>query len=197
MDRYEKVSDVADSTWNPSDGYLMGHIYALKGVMIGNGAHGRVYCGKIKQTGELVALKKVSVSDPTCGVSLAAIREIAVMRELNSPCFVRLLDGGSMKCCHSVCILPTSILCCSHDSCSLSSALLSAVFPHKQRQLMLVMEHMETDLEAVVKDVGSLPELKHGDIKAYLKVQLPLSVAQFEYRMCLSTRSIPQSIHIA
>ena len=35
---------------------------------------------------------------------------------------------------------------------------------------MIVMELMETDLEAVVRDICSVPELKPGDIKAYLQV---------------------------
>ena len=41
------------------------------------------------------------------------------------------------------------------------------MFPHKQT-LMLVFEHMEMDLEAVIKD-ASLP-LPPADIKAYLQV---------------------------
>ena len=49
----------------------------------------------------------------------------------------------------------------------LSPSSLLPVFPHKQT-LMLVFEHMEMDLEAVIKD-ASLP-LPPADIKAYLQV---------------------------
>ena len=39
-------------------------------------------------------MKKVCVPDVGSGMALAALREIAVLKELHSDCFIRLIDGA-------------------------------------------------------------------------------------------------------
>jgi cyclin-dependent kinase 7 len=48
----------------------------------------------------------------------------------------------------------------------LPSTLLLAAFPHKQA-LILVLEYMETDMEAIIKDTEA--NLTPADIKAYIQ----------------------------
>ena len=69
--------------------------YIKQGPCIGSGVHGRVYRARHKISGHMVALKKVCVSDVGSGMSMAGLREIAVLKELRSDCFVRLIDGMS------------------------------------------------------------------------------------------------------
>lgn len=59
---------------------------------IGEGTYGVVYKARHKLTGETVALKKIRLDTETEGVPSTAIREIALLRELNHPNIVRLLD---------------------------------------------------------------------------------------------------------
>ncbi|XP_032945523.1 cyclin-dependent kinase 3 isoform X2 [Rhinolophus ferrumequinum] len=59
---------------------------------IGEGTYGVVYKAKNKQTGQLVALKKIRLDLETEGVPSTAIREISLLKELKHPNIVRLLD---------------------------------------------------------------------------------------------------------
>ncbi|XP_018576012.1 cyclin-dependent kinase 4 [Anoplophora glabripennis] len=62
---------------------------------IGRGAYGTVYKAKDKQTGNDVALKKVCVPLTEDGIPMSTLREIALLRQLNShdhPNIVKLLD---------------------------------------------------------------------------------------------------------
>ncbi|KAJ8980137.1 hypothetical protein NQ317_014631 [Molorchus minor] len=62
---------------------------------IGRGAHGTVYRAKDKQTGKDVALKKVFVPLTEDGIPMSTLREIALLRQLNShnhPNIVKLFD---------------------------------------------------------------------------------------------------------
>jgi serine/threonine protein kinase len=62
--------------------------------VIGKGAYGEVYKAKHLATGELVAMKKEwpSSSDSDEGVPFTAIREISILKELDHPNVVRLID---------------------------------------------------------------------------------------------------------
>jgi len=42
----------------------------------------------------MVALKKICFPDVGSGIALAALREIAVLKELRSDCLIRLIDGA-------------------------------------------------------------------------------------------------------
>nr|XP_041567858.1 cyclin-dependent kinase 20 [Taeniopygia guttata] len=58
---------------------------------IGEGAHGVVYRAKHRQTGELVALKKVPLRRPEEGLPLQTLREIKALREMEAhPNVIRL-----------------------------------------------------------------------------------------------------------
>uniref|UniRef100_A0A9L0I8X6 cyclin-dependent kinase n=1 Tax=Equus asinus TaxID=9793 RepID=A0A9L0I8X6_EQUAS len=59
---------------------------------IGEGTYGVVYKAKNKETGQLVALKKIRLDLETEGVPSTAIREISLLKELKHPNIVRLLD---------------------------------------------------------------------------------------------------------
>ncbi|KAI9143623.1 kinase-like domain-containing protein [Paraphysoderma sedebokerense] len=59
---------------------------------IGEGTYGVVYKAKEKQTGSIVALKKIRLEQEEEGVPSTAIREISVLRELRHPNIVRLKE---------------------------------------------------------------------------------------------------------
>ncbi|GAX78714.1 hypothetical protein CEUSTIGMA_g6152.t1 [Chlamydomonas eustigma] len=106
-----------------------------KGPLIGVGVHGRVYRAVHKASQQIVALKKISMGDNVSGIPRAALREIAVLREMQAPYMIRFIDA----------------------------------FPHKQA-LILVLEYMETDLEAIIKDCEA--NLTPADVKVYIQTLL-------------------------
>ncbi|XP_008580679.1 PREDICTED: cyclin-dependent kinase 3 isoform X4 [Galeopterus variegatus] len=59
---------------------------------IGEGTYGVVYKAKNKESGQLVALKKIRLDLEVEGVPSTAIREISLLKELKHPNIVRLLD---------------------------------------------------------------------------------------------------------
>ncbi|KAI8872660.1 cyclin-dependent protein kinase [Ramicandelaber brevisporus] len=58
---------------------------------LGEGTYATVFRGRIKSTGEMVALKEITL-DPEEGAPSTAIREISLMRELRHTNIVRLVD---------------------------------------------------------------------------------------------------------
>jgi len=59
---------------------------------IGEGAYGVVFKAKDKLTDQYVALKKIRLENETEGVPSTAIREISILKELEHPGVVQLLD---------------------------------------------------------------------------------------------------------
>ncbi|XP_013410034.1 cyclin-dependent kinase 2-like [Lingula anatina] len=59
---------------------------------IGEGTYGVVFKAKDKLTGQTVALKKIRLDAESEGVPSTAIREISLLKELDHPNVVRLLD---------------------------------------------------------------------------------------------------------
>ncbi|KAL0574229.1 Cyclin-dependent kinase catalytic subunit [Marasmius crinis-equi] len=59
---------------------------------VGEGTYGVVYKAKDNGTNEVVALKKIRLEAEDEGVPSTAIREISLLKELNDPNIVRLLD---------------------------------------------------------------------------------------------------------
>jgi hypothetical protein len=62
--------------------------------LIGRGAYGIVYKGTQHSTGDVVAIKRIPFADstPEGGVPCNVIREISLLRELDHPNVVKLLD---------------------------------------------------------------------------------------------------------
>eukprot|EP00761_Pharyngomonas_kirbyi_P005574 gb/GECH01005579.1/.p1 GENE.gb/GECH01005579.1/~~gb/GECH01005579.1/.p1 ORF type:complete len:296 (+),score=66.61 gb/GECH01005579.1/:1-888(+) len=59
---------------------------------VGEGTYGVVYKAKNRETGELVALKRIRLESEEEGVPCTAIREISLLKELRHPNIVRLND---------------------------------------------------------------------------------------------------------
>ncbi|KPM10409.1 Cation transport regulator-like protein 1 [Sarcoptes scabiei] len=59
---------------------------------IGEGTYGTVFKGKNRETGEIVALKRVRLDDDDEGVPSSALREICLLKELDHRNIVRLYD---------------------------------------------------------------------------------------------------------
>eukprot|EP00090_Calanus_glacialis_P001786 TRINITY_DN11317_c0_g1_i2.p1 TRINITY_DN11317_c0_g1~~TRINITY_DN11317_c0_g1_i2.p1 ORF type:complete len:316 (-),score=120.40 TRINITY_DN11317_c0_g1_i2:136-1083(-) len=59
---------------------------------IGEGTYGVVFKGKNKKTGEIVAMKKIRLESEDEGVPSTAIREISLLKELQHPNIVGLMD---------------------------------------------------------------------------------------------------------
>jgi len=59
---------------------------------IGEGTYGEVYKGKSKKTKQIVALKKIRLENEDEGVPSTAIREISVLKELEHPNVVTLIE---------------------------------------------------------------------------------------------------------
>lgn len=60
--------------------------------MIGEGTYGVVYKAKDIKTGEIFALKKIRLESEDEGIPSTAIREIALLKELQHPNIVRLVN---------------------------------------------------------------------------------------------------------
>uniref|UniRef100_A0A8C1H1S6 Cell division control protein 2 homolog n=1 Tax=Cyprinus carpio TaxID=7962 RepID=A0A8C1H1S6_CYPCA len=56
------------------------------------GTYGVVYKGRNKTTGQVVAMKKIRLESEEEGVPSTAVREISLLKELQHPNVVRLLD---------------------------------------------------------------------------------------------------------
>ncbi|KAG1699776.1 Cyclin-dependent kinase 2 [Phytophthora capsici] len=63
-----------------------------KGGSIGEGTYGVVYKSRDLKTKEVVALKRIRLETEDDGIPSTALREISVLRELEHPNIVRLLD---------------------------------------------------------------------------------------------------------
>ena len=72
--------------------YIMKEARYEKLKQIGEGTYGVVHSAKDKNTGGLVALKKIRLQSEDEGVPSTAIREIAILKELNHPNVVDLVD---------------------------------------------------------------------------------------------------------
>eukprot|EP01108_Squamamoeba_japonica_P005199 TRINITY_DN4089_c0_g1_i2.p1 TRINITY_DN4089_c0_g1~~TRINITY_DN4089_c0_g1_i2.p1 ORF type:complete len:376 (+),score=167.07 TRINITY_DN4089_c0_g1_i2:154-1281(+) len=59
---------------------------------LGEGTYGIVYKAKNRETGEIVALKRIRLDSEEEGVPCTAIREISLLKELKHPNIVRLYD---------------------------------------------------------------------------------------------------------
>jgi cyclin-dependent kinase 3 len=76
---------------DPTDVQAVGQHYTLH-EKLGEGAYGVVYRGVNKESGALVAIKKLRLDGFAEGIPATAIREITFLQELNYPYIVKLLD---------------------------------------------------------------------------------------------------------
>ncbi len=60
--------------------------------VVGEGTYGVVYKGVDKDTGEVVALKKIRIESEDGGIPSSVIREIALLKELSHPNIVKLVN---------------------------------------------------------------------------------------------------------
>ena len=59
---------------------------------VGEGTYGVVYKCRNKENGQLVALKKIRLENEDEGIPSTAIREISILKQLNHPYIVNLVD---------------------------------------------------------------------------------------------------------
>ncbi|KAF6266731.1 kinase-like domain-containing protein [Scenedesmus sp. NREL 46B-D3] len=63
-----------------------------KGVLLGRGTFASVFKATHKETGKVVAIKKIDVGGSKEGINVTSLREIKLLREIRSPYVVELLD---------------------------------------------------------------------------------------------------------
>ena len=64
---------------------------------VGQGTYGEVYLAKEKATGQMVALKKVRMDNEKEGFPITAIREIKILKALNHPNIINLIEVVTSK----------------------------------------------------------------------------------------------------
>jgi cyclin-dependent kinase 1 len=115
----------------------------LKIEKIGEGTYGVVFKGKNKKTGETVAMKKIRLESEEEGVPSTAIREVSLLKELNHPNIVRLIDV----------IMQESRLYLIFEFLQMDQMLQAMLFCHQRRVL-----HRDLKPQNLLID-------KHGTIK--------------------------------
>merc|ERR1719333_482241 len=60
--------------------------------LLGEGTYGKVYKARFNRTGQTVAMKKMKLGAEDEGVPSTALREIALLKELNHENIVKLVD---------------------------------------------------------------------------------------------------------
>ena len=83
---------------------------------IGEGTYGQVFLAREKQTGELVALKKIRMDNEKEGFPITAIREIKLLKVLDHENVIRLKE-----IVRSQCTSPVAIALARTPRCCLSS----------------------------------------------------------------------------
>merc|ERR1711991_1276120 len=81
-----------DSSWVGRHPVLVWMEKYTKIARLGEGTYGVVYKAQNKQSGAVVALKRIRLSNEETGVPCTAIREIALLKELKHPNIVELRD---------------------------------------------------------------------------------------------------------
>lgn len=76
-----------------SEGWGIGNADKYRIIeQVGEGTYGQVYKASDDQTGRTVALKKVRLENEKEGFPITAVREIKILRQLDHPNIVKLLD---------------------------------------------------------------------------------------------------------
>ncbi|KAF5832315.1 kinase-like domain-containing protein [Dunaliella salina] len=69
----------------------------VKGPVLGTGTFASVFKATHKETGEVVAIKKISITDSKEGVHVTALREMKLLREIQHPNVIALRDVFPLK----------------------------------------------------------------------------------------------------
>jgi cyclin-dependent kinase len=144
---------------------------------LGEGTYGIVYKAQHKETGDIVALKRIRLDEEEEGLPSTAVREISLLRSLHHPHIVRLLDILS------------------------SEKKLTLVFEYLESDLKRWLEENNPRITANVKDIRSDSE-EAADLEEYLSVvksfmqQLLEGVAYCHQRMVLHRDLKPQNLLI-
>lgn len=109
---------------------------------VGEGTYGQVYKGRDKDTGELVALKKVRTDNEKEGFPITAVREIKILRQLNHPSIVKLKEIVTDK----------------QDALD---------FKKDKGAFYLVFEYMDHDLMGILE--SGLVNFSDDNIKSFMK----------------------------
>lgn len=83
---------MADASFDEQQRRFDNQYKKIDTVLLGEGTYGKVYKARCSQTGDLVALKCMKLDAHEEGVPSTAIREVALLKELNHKNVVKLLD---------------------------------------------------------------------------------------------------------
>jgi len=123
-----------------------------RGAEIGEGAYGKVYRATHKETGQVVALKKIGVKDHEEGISITTLREIKLLRELNHEHIIELSDVFAYK-----------------QNIYLAMPLMQTDLEKiiKDESIMLTPGHIKAFLKALLESIKYLHDRRilHRDIK--------------------------------
>jgi len=115
-------------------------------VQIGEGTYGKVYRAKSKETGEIVALKKIRMANEKEGFPITAIREIKILRDLQHENIVQLKE--------------------------IVTSAKSSKDGNKEKKntgIYMVFEYMDHDLTGLMINEGNKWHLTEPQIKCYMK----------------------------
>ena len=59
---------------------------------IGSGTYGKVYKGRLKETSQIIAIKKMKIDIENEGIPSTALREITILKELNHDNIEKIID---------------------------------------------------------------------------------------------------------
>ncbi|KAL4659289.1 cyclin-dependent kinase 12-like [Arapaima gigas] len=110
--------------------------------IIGEGTYGQVYKAKDKDTGELVALKKVRLDNEKEGFPITAIREIKILRQLNHRSVVNMKEIVTDK----------------QDALD---------FKKDKGAFYLVFEYMDHDLMGLLE--SGLVQFSHDHVRSFMR----------------------------
>lgn len=111
---------------------------------IGEGAYGQVWMGRDKQTGEIVALKKVRMDQEKEGFPITAIRELKMLRSLKHENIVQLKE-----------------IVTGANQNTVSTSL------RNKHEIYMVFEYVDNDLTGLM-DIPSL-KFTEGQVKTYMQ----------------------------
>jgi len=86
------MADSIDEDYEEAERRFEAQYDILEKCLLGEGTYGKVYKARSSRSGEAVAMKQMKLDTQEEGVPSTAIREIALLKELNHPNVVRLLD---------------------------------------------------------------------------------------------------------